>query len=59
MYLLNDVLDAEADRHHPEKRQRPVAAGHIGLSQALGMGSVLVLGGLAAAWFVAGGGSPC
>ncbi len=54
MYLLNDVLDAEADRHHPEKRQRPVAAGHIGLSQALGMGSVLVLGGLAAAWFVAG-----
>ncbi len=54
MYLLNDVLDAEADRHHPEKGQRPVAAGHIGLSQALWMGAVLVLGGLAAAWFVAG-----
>jgi len=54
MYLLNDVLDAEADRSHPEKRHRPVAAGHIGLSQALGMGSVLVAGGLTAAWFVAG-----
>ena len=27
VYLLNDVLDAENDRHHPRKRHRPVAAG--------------------------------
>lgn len=54
MYLLNDVLDAEADRHHPEKSQRPVAAGLIGMSEALAIGSVLVVGGLVATWFVAG-----
>jgi decaprenyl-phosphate phosphoribosyltransferase len=54
MYLLNDVLDAEADRHHPEKRHRPVAAGAIGVAQALAMGAFLVVGGLVASWFVAG-----
>jgi decaprenyl-phosphate phosphoribosyltransferase len=54
MYLVNDVLDAEADRHHPEKRHRPVAAGRIGTSQALTMGSVLVAGGFVGAWFTGG-----
>ena len=54
MYLVNDVLDAEADRHHPEKRHRPVAAGRIGTSQALTMGSVLVAGGIVGAWFTGG-----
>src|SRR5579862_8397897 len=28
-YLLNDVADVEADRHHPDKRHRPVAAGVV------------------------------
>jgi len=54
IYLLNDVLDAEADRSHPQKRHRPVAAGLIAPSRALAMGTVLVAGGLAASWFVAG-----
>ena len=27
VYLFNDVRDAEADRQHPTKRWRPVAAG--------------------------------
>ena len=26
-YLVNDVVDAESDRHHPAKRIRPVASG--------------------------------
>src|SRR2546421_2796852 len=26
-YLINDVGDADEDRHHPIKRQRPIAAG--------------------------------
>jgi len=54
MYLLNDVLDAEADRQHPEKRHRPVAAGHISIPTALSVGSVLVAGGLVSSWFLAG-----
>jgi 4-hydroxybenzoate polyprenyltransferase len=33
-YILNDILDVEADRRHPTKRHRPFAAGT--LSPALG-----------------------
>ncbi len=28
-YILNDLLDVESDRHHPQKRQRPFAAGDL------------------------------
>src|SRR4051812_36333738 len=28
-YFLNDALDADADRRHPSKRHRPIAAGEI------------------------------
>ena len=28
-YLVNDVVDAESDRHHPTKRVRPVASGAL------------------------------
>ena len=34
-YFLNDALDAEADRHHPRKRIRPVAAGLISVRLAM------------------------
>jgi decaprenyl-phosphate phosphoribosyltransferase len=42
-YFLNDALGVEADRLHPTKRRRPVAAGTVGvgLAEALG-GSLLV-----------------
>ena len=30
-YLLNDILDIEADRSHPRKRERPLAKGSIPL----------------------------
>lgn len=35
VYLLNDVVDAEDDRRHPVKRHRPIAAGVIGVPEAL------------------------
>jgi decaprenyl-phosphate phosphoribosyltransferase len=31
-YLLNDALDVEADRQHPRKRHRPIAAGIVGVA---------------------------
>jgi 4-hydroxybenzoate polyprenyltransferase len=36
-YLVNDLLDLQADRHHPRKRLRPFAAGDLPISYALGM----------------------
>ncbi|MBL8765547.1 MAG: UbiA prenyltransferase family protein, partial [Phycisphaerae bacterium] len=48
-YVVNDLLDRVADRSHPRKRKRPIAAGHVGVGQAaawagvLGMASVALL----------------
>lgn len=42
-YLLNDALDAEADRRHPTKRHRPVAAGHLRPAVAIAVAAVLML----------------
>ena len=41
-YLINDLLDLPADRHHPGKRFRPFAAGDVPLSYALRMIPVLL-----------------
>ena len=35
VYVLNDVLDVEADRLHPRKRRRPIAAGELPVPLAL------------------------
>jgi 4-hydroxybenzoate polyprenyltransferase len=32
VYLLNDLVDVDDDRHHARKRRRPFAAGHLGLT---------------------------
>jgi 4-hydroxybenzoate polyprenyltransferase len=51
-YLINDLLDLEADRAHPVKRARPFAAGlaPVGWGAALAVG--LLAGGLGAAALV-------
>ncbi|MFD8420646.1 decaprenyl-phosphate phosphoribosyltransferase [Streptomyces sp. NPDC059668] len=51
VYLINDARDAVADRAHPVKRRRPVAAGQVPVRVAYGVGGVLaVLGPALAAW---------
>ncbi len=37
VYVLNDWFDREKDRLHPEKRKRPIAAGHLGGAGAAGL----------------------
>jgi 4-hydroxybenzoate polyprenyltransferase len=34
VYVVNDWFDREKDRLHPEKRHRPLAAGHLGATAA-------------------------
>ena len=34
VYIFNDIIDREADRLHPEKRNRPLAAGGVSVSSA-------------------------
>jgi 4-hydroxybenzoate polyprenyltransferase len=41
LYLLNDVRDAESDRQHPVKKNRPVASGALRPRTALAMAAVL------------------
>ena len=54
VYVLNDVLDRNADRAHPEKRNRPVASGEVGVPGALLLAGLLGVAGLGMAWLVSG-----
>jgi 4-hydroxybenzoate polyprenyltransferase len=49
-YILNDILDAPEDRHHPVKKLRPIAAGRISATTAGIVGVILGCGGLLEAW---------
>ncbi len=42
VYLINDARDVEADRAHPVKRHRPLAAGLVSVPSALSLAAVLV-----------------
>ena len=46
-YLLNDARDVEADRRHPTKCERPVAAGTVPVATAVGAAMVLLVAALA------------
>jgi 4-hydroxybenzoate polyprenyltransferase len=47
VYLLNDWVDRDRDRLHPEKRHRPIASGQVSGAQAAVLAFVLVSVGVA------------
>lgn len=49
VYLINDLFDREADRLHPTKRNRAIAAGRLGPATAGAAAAVLAVGGMGAA----------
>jgi decaprenyl-phosphate phosphoribosyltransferase len=48
-YLLNDARDVEADRQHPTKRNRPMAAGIVPVPLGVATGVVLLVAALGVA----------
>lgn len=52
IYLVNDVADFERDRLHPKKQKRPIAAGKVRRSTALGMAALLAPAGLGLAFWL-------
>ena len=53
VYVLNDLMDREADRRHPDKRRRPIASGRVGVPAAVALLTLLTGAGLAVIWYVA------
>lgn len=49
-YLLNDIADVEADRRHPVKCHRPIAAGLVKIPVAIAMAVILLGGALILGW---------
>lgn len=55
IYLVNDIVDRQRDRTHPLKRNRPIAAGHLGVATAVAAAALLGIGALLGAWLLAPG----
>jgi 4-hydroxybenzoate polyprenyltransferase/phosphoserine phosphatase len=53
-YLVNDLCDLPADRHHPSKRLRPFASGRLPLAYGFAMAPVLAVIGCLLAGLLSG-----
>ncbi|MBI5110238.1 MAG: decaprenyl-phosphate phosphoribosyltransferase [Rhodocyclales bacterium] len=54
VYVMNDLIDREQDRLHPKKKDRPLAAGTVGVGPAQALAIACLVGGGVIAWFWAG-----
>lgn len=55
VYIFNDLADIEADRQHPEKRNRPIPSGQLPLGVAWAAGLVLFGVALVCGWLLSPG----
>ncbi|WP_257548804.1 UbiA family prenyltransferase [Sphingopyxis sp. DBS4] len=54
IYLVNDLLDMDADRAHRTKKHRPLANGDLSIPVALGLSLLLGSAGLGGGWLLGG-----
>jgi len=52
VYILNDLADVEADRKHPTKRNRPIAAGKLPIPVAIGAAVFILAGSFPVAYWL-------
>ena len=52
VYIINDLMDIEADRNHPKKRLRPIPSGKLPIRVAIGAAVFLVLFTLSMAYLL-------
>jgi decaprenyl-phosphate phosphoribosyltransferase len=50
VYIFNDYFDIKADRLHPQKKMRPLAARRVSKKKALSICAVLLTSGLIGSW---------
>lgn len=51
-YVFNDIWDAECDRVHPRKANRPIASGRVSKGAAVVYGTILAVAGLLAGYYI-------
>jgi len=54
VYLMNDLLDIDADRAHRTKWRRPLAHGDLSIPAGIALSAVLAAAGLGGAWLLGG-----
>ena len=52
VYIINDIADVEADRQHPKKCKRPIAAGKLSIPAAWASAIIILLVALPAAYML-------
>jgi 4-hydroxybenzoate polyprenyltransferase len=52
IYIINDINDAKEDRHHPEKKTRPIASGEISVEFAAAISALLMMIALAGSFMI-------
>ncbi len=51
-YVVNDLLDIEADRRHPKKRYRPFAAGDLSVATGIAIAGLFLAAAFTGAYFL-------